>query len=59
MLETGSEINCGKTTWAVPKSRQDDRQQHTFEGRMQWKNAEKTLDEEGDTLIENDRAFMH
>ena len=26
---------------------------------MQWKNAEKTLDEEGDKLADNDRAFGH
>ena len=44
VFETGSEINCGIITWVVPKSRQDDRQQYTFEGRIQWKNIEKILD---------------
>ena len=37
VFETESEVNCGIMT----KSRQDNRQQYTFEGRIQWKNTEK------------------
>ena len=59
VVETGSEVNCGIITRVVPKSRQDDRQQYTFEGRIQWKNTEKTLDKKGDKLTDNDRAFGH
>ena len=59
VCETGSEINYGNITWVVPKSRQDNRQQYTFEGRIQWKNSDKTLDKEGDKLADNDRAFGH
>ena len=59
VFETGSEINYSIIAWAVPKSRQDDRQQYTFEGRTQWKNTEKTLDKKGDKLTDNDRAFGH
>ena len=59
VFETGSEINCDIITWVVPTSRQDDRQQYTFEGRIQWKNTEQTLDKKGDKLTDNDRAFGH
>ena len=37
VFETESEFKCGIIAWAVTKSRQDDRQQHTFEGRIQRK----------------------
>ena len=57
VCETGSENNCGIITRGVPKSRQDDRQQYTFEGRIQWKNTEQTLDKKGDKLTDNDRAL--
>ena len=57
LFETESEADCGIIPWAVTKSRQDDRQQYTFEGRIQWKNIEKTLDKIGDKLTDNDRAF--
>ena len=42
VFEPESEVNYGIRPWAVTKSRQDDRQQDTFEGRIQWKNTEKT-----------------
>ena len=44
VVETGSEVNCGTTTRTVSKSRHDDCRQYTFEGRVQRKNTEKTLD---------------
>ena len=51
VFETGSEINCGIKTWSVSKPRQDDRQQYTFEGRIQWKNTEKTWDKKATSWL--------
>ena len=41
VFKTESEVNCGLIAWTVTKSRQDDRQQYTFEGRHPMKKIVK------------------
>ena len=61
VCETESEVACGRIAWAVTKSRQDDRQQYTFQGCIQWKKntEEKHWINKGDKLTDNGRAFGH
>ena len=61
MFETESDVICGTTAWAVTKSRQDDRQQYTFEGRIERKKIlkKKHWIKKGDKLTDSDRAFGH